>query len=623
MTERAAPRRRIPPPTQLFFGPVFQRDMRALGRRRSTYAVRFLFTTGLIGLALLIGGSIAANAQGSGSLARQQALQEIAPALTLTVGWFGFIALCFASIVVAASAICDERHKRTLPALMTTPITAAEMVFSMLASRFVQITILALAGLPVLLAARTFGGAPLRTVIAFAAISLSVSLLGISIALLASVGARRASTAASMAFTILNIIFFGPLLLLFLGQFGAVPTNRLLELFTIISAPTAAMATTADLMGGGFTGNINAVWIGNTLFNIALALVMASFASASLRKRIRCDNEASTPTKRTRRSLRRATPTPDASPDLAAMSGEASPSPKRAKRQARAAARAAKRSGARTVPDAALLWRELRQRATSRAFATTVISAMLLALAIFPWRLGVDEETTYFLPALFASFLICFLAGNTPAASIAGERESRTWDTLLTTRIPRRELIASKYLGILSRQWLTPLAIAVYLGLIGTTTGHIHPIAPLHYLAIILGPVLLFSATGLALSLVSKTPTRAATINIALVLILYAALPMLVALLADFFGETVDVIDLIEEPFLLTHPVPSAILALDFGFSSRGGSFSRTQDIADLDVTRAQYTMLIAVVLAVHAALAAAVLTATTLLFNRLAPRSS
>ena len=606
--------RRIPPPTRLFFGPVFQRDMRALGRRRSTYAVRFLFTAGLIGLALLVGGAIAANSQGSGSLARQQALQEIAPALTLTVGWFGFVALCFASIVVAASAICDERHKRTLPALMTTPITAAEMVFSMLASRFVQITILALAGLPVLLAARTFGGAPLRTVIAFAAISLSVSLLGISIALLASVGARRASTAASMAFTVLNITFFGPLLLLFLGQFGAVPTNRLLELSTIISAPTAAIAITADLMGGGFTGNINTVWIGNALFNIALALVMATFASASLRKRIRRDSEAGPPPRRlTRRQRRAAKRTRAHNPDPADSTDHATqskPAP-------------ALRDTARTVPNAALLWRELRQRTTSRAFAITVIGAMLVALALFPWRLGVDEEVTYFLPAIFATFLICFLAGNTPAASIAGERESRTWDTLLTTRIPRRELIASKYLGVLSRQWLTPLAIVFYLYLVGATTGHIHPIAPLHFAALVLGPVLLFSATGTALSLVSKTPTRAATINIGLVLVLYAALPMLVALLADFFNETFDTIDLLEEPFLLAHPIPASILALDFGFSSRGGNFSQFQDIADLAVTRTHYTMLVAAVFAIHAALAATVLAATTLLFNRLAPRSN
>ncbi|MEO0716338.1 MAG: hypothetical protein AAFY58_05040, partial [Planctomycetota bacterium] len=184
-------------------------------------------------------------------------------------------------------------------------------------------------------------------------------------------------------------------------------------------------------------------------------------------------------------------------------------------------------------------------------------------------------------------------------------------------------LIASKYLGVLSRQWLTPVAIVFYLYLVGATTGHIHPIAPLHFAALVLGPVLLFSATGTALSLVSKTPTRAATINIGLVLVLYAALPMLVALLADFFNETFDTIDLLEEPFLLAHPIPASILALDFGFSSRGGNFSHFQDIADLDVTRTHYTMLVAAVFAIHAALAATVLAATTLLFNRLAPRSN
>ncbi len=610
--------RRIPPPTRLLFGPVFQRDMRAIGRRRSTYAVRFLFTAGLIGLALLVGGSVAANSYDTGALARQQAFQEIAPALTLTVGWFGLVALCFASIVAAASAICDERHKRTLPALMTTPITAAEMVFSMLASRFIQITILALAGLPVLLAARTFGGAPLRTVIAFAAISLSVSLLGIAIALLASVGARRASTAASMAFTIINIVFFGPLLLVFLGQFGAVPTNRLLELSTIISAPTAAMAITADLMGGGFTGNVNWVWIGNSLFNTTLAVVMASLASASLRRRIRRDNDASTPAKRARRNL-----AAEFERELEPAPGEPAQSRRRSKRRARAAARTAKRATARTVPDTALLWRELRLRTTSRAFVITVVGAMLLGLALFPWRLGIDEEVTYFLPPVFAMFLVCFLAGNTPAASIAGERESRTWDTLLTTRIPRRELIASKYLGALSRQWFTPLAITIYLFLIGVTSGHIHPVTPLHFIAIALGPIMLFSATGIALSLISKTPTRAATINVGLVLIAYAALPMLVALLAEFFDQYYDVLDAMEVPFVFGHPLVAAVAALDFGFSARGGRFDTYQDIGDMELTRTTYTVLIGVTLALHAAAAAAILAITAALFNRLAPRSS
>src|SRR5690606_27845069 len=113
--------------------------------------------------------------------------------------WFRYAALGLTAPLLTCGAICEERRARTLPALLTTPLSAAQIVFGKLSSRLVQLLILALLATPLLLAVRVFGGIDAEVIVAGMAVSISTVVLGAALGLAYSVRHRRAATAALLA----------------------------------------------------------------------------------------------------------------------------------------------------------------------------------------------------------------------------------------------------------------------------------------------------------------------------------------------------------------------------------------------------------------------------------------
>lgn len=509
-------------PVGLFFNAVFQKEMRAAGRRAGTYVARTIYgglTFIVVGFFLLV--SIAEFRGGGGDL---QQLQNLAPLVAVILSWFGLFMLAFIAPVMTVPAFMDERRKRSLAVLMTTPLTSAQVVCAKLASQTIQLLILALLGLPVVLALRVFGGVPASYLLQSNAILLSAALLVSTLGLRYSLHRDRADVAIVAAFATAAVIQMGPMLLIAIFQwFGAGPT--VLFVLPVVFSPFALAAMTADLLGGmggppWATANI---WLGNTLYNLAWALVFVLETIFRLRRVLRLEGagvEYLKPRRRARRARKSAVPTAEAGPARA----EGQPPPPGADRDAR------------EVGDRPVLWRELRQ-ATFRTRRAAILSTLgLCAVLILVYaRVEMTEEPLHFVITTIAMLLILLRAAASSTAAFTAEREARTLETLLCTPLSAGEIVVGKFLGALRRQWYIPAFLFGHL-LLSVAIGVLHPIILFHMALVVTGSVVFLLGTGIFLGLVIRRATTASVANICVGLALWAGVPFVAIVLHDFFA---------------------------------------------------------------------------------------
>lgn len=516
-------------PVSLFFNSIFQKEMRAAGRRSGTYLARSIY--GAIMLCVVAIALISALVESRGSASDVQELQQLAPIMAIVLAWFGLFMLAFIAPVLAVPAFMDERRRRTLPVLMTTPLTSAQIVCAKLASQTIQLLILALLGLPVVLALRVFGGVPASFLLQSNAILLSAALLVSTIGLRLSLYRTRADIAVVASFITAAVIQFGPILIVAIAAWaGAGP--RIALIMPITCSPFALATITFELLGGGggppwITAG---AWLGHTLYNLAWALIFVLTTIVQLRRVLRLEGAGINylrPRRRSRARKRHA-PTEDG-PVPAAVGSPAHPD--HPAPQARATDRALREVGDRPV-----LWREFRQSTfrsrRAAVFTTLAIAAVLTFLYI---RIGPSEVGLHITIGVLTLLFILLRAAAGSTAAFTSERESRTLETLLTTPLSAREIVWSKYLGALRRQWYTPAILFSHF-LLMAAIGAVHPVVFIHLAVTLATAITFLSATGLFLGLVIRRATTASVANICVGLFLWAGLPAFIALLADVFS---------------------------------------------------------------------------------------
>ena len=151
----------------LFFGPVFQKDVRVAGRRKGTYWIRALYTLmlGFI-LSIVFMSYTSRSAMYSGPAARLQQMQTLAPTIAITTIWTQFILLAFISPILTAGSICALVSGVVMSADIVRARFSSQIVFGKLSSGLVQLTILTLISTPILLSVRIFGGLDTQIVLA-------------------------------------------------------------------------------------------------------------------------------------------------------------------------------------------------------------------------------------------------------------------------------------------------------------------------------------------------------------------------------------------------------------------------------------------------------------------------
>ncbi|MEZ6241576.1 MAG: ABC transporter permease subunit [Phycisphaerales bacterium] len=535
-------------PWRLFFGPVFQKEMRVSGRKLSTYLARTAYAL-ILALVVVLTFWQAWEASGytDSASGRLQSLQNLAPSVVVAVLWFQFVATLLLAPVMASGTICDERRAQTLPTLLTTPLTALEIVCSKMASRLAHLLILALLALPILLGIRLFGGVRAETILAGAALTISCAILAAAVGVLASTLSRRGTIAALLTYIFLFAIFLAPPMLAmrynaFIDEtFG--DDTRLTDLIgesapdwpatippTLIigSSPPAAMGVVTIDPPNGI--DARTLWVGSTIYTLVLALGSTLLASASVRRTMRRSIDESAPRRRRRRKRGAS---PDAEPEPARLSHRRS----------------------RTVSDRPVFWRELRQPLFNRrrTFAFAVVVVLIVALLTYPGNL--HDQGVAMIPVGLGMILLVLQAALLSAPGFAAEREARTLDTLLTTRLRASEIVWGKALGAVRKQWFLPLLLMLHAGLL-VVFGAEHWLLLVQLPIIMLGPIVMLAGTGVYFGLRFRKTVTASGVNLALALALWLGWPILMGLL---FGAlevaSYDVANAVASVTLFLNPI--------------------------------------------------------------------
>ena len=263
-------------------GPVFQKEVRVSGRKTWTYVLRAGYVLLLLFVAAIAYASTTRGTAHLGGAAGLQQLQRIAPNILSTVAWVQWGALMFISPILTAPAICEERRSRTLPALMTTPLNAWQIVVGKVAGAMVQSLIIVALGVPVLLAIRVFGGLSAEAILAVTAISLSSAFLAACLGVMLSSWQARATAVIVTTYGVMAFAIIGPILIhgAASGFRGGVPPPGVLMTCT----PFAMALNTIEGARVGLGVNARELWIGNVIYSVSLALVALIVASISLRR---------------------------------------------------------------------------------------------------------------------------------------------------------------------------------------------------------------------------------------------------------------------------------------------------------------------------------------------------
>lgn len=190
------------------FGPVFLYDAIRTARQGRHIVLRCLFAVGLAGMLCwlyLAWFPSPEPIRGLGELFQSRSLDakdlpRFAESFFSTYLIVQFTAVLLLTPVYTAGAITEEKERGTLEYLLTTDLRNQEIVLGKLASRFANMVLLILTGLPVLSFTQFLGGVDPNLVLAsFAATGATMLSIG-SLGILCSVNHRRTLTAISATY---------------------------------------------------------------------------------------------------------------------------------------------------------------------------------------------------------------------------------------------------------------------------------------------------------------------------------------------------------------------------------------------------------------------------------------
>ena len=450
----------------MIIGPIFSRELRTTPRRPRHYFQRTIYVASLLVLMgtawLIVAGT--QQIRSIGDMAQFGALlfQILAP-LQLAL-------MAFLAALVSASAISQEKDRRTLLLLLLTRLTNSELVLGKLCASLLDVLAMILAGLPIFVLITLFGGVSLDQVWRVLAVTTASAVVAGSLGTM--VALWREKTFQTLAMTTLLVV-------LWLGWWQAVHAGLIFQQFYGISAqqlagwmsPVQAIMTASKPVVGGGSGIAG-------LFDSTAIFVLFSFLGTLIL------NSISILCVRIWNPSRDVQPqTMEESPDSIFASSESSnaDSAELARRGHVDARIRASKARNRRVWDNPVLWREVCTWAYGRKVILIRIAyVLLLAGAIAGLytdargsKRSTADETGVRLPAATRSFapliLVSLVIVNALAVtSITNERDGQSLEILLVTDLSPSEFVLGKLLGIM---YVTALMIAAPLAVCGYLFG--------------------------------------------------------------------------------------------------------------------------------------------------------
>ncbi|HOM18925.1 MAG TPA: ABC transporter permease subunit, partial [Thermoguttaceae bacterium] len=186
----------------MLIGPVLTREMAVAPRRARNYGTRSGYVGGLLGVAatawlVLAGAQLIRN---PGDMARFGAIVfQLLAVLQLVLA-------VFFSGLMSATAVAQEKDRRTLELLLLTRLANHELVLGKLLASVLNVLVLLAAGLPIFLLMGLWGGVSLRQISGCVAVTLG------SVLMCGSLGAAlafwREKTLQSLTMTVLAAVLW-------------------------------------------------------------------------------------------------------------------------------------------------------------------------------------------------------------------------------------------------------------------------------------------------------------------------------------------------------------------------------------------------------------------------------
>ncbi len=473
-------------------GPLLDKELRVASRRRRTYIVRGGYLLGLLIFIALAWSSAAVTSHFTGSGAYiVSRMPFIGRQVTCAIVWFQFFTAQLIIIAMLCSCLSDEITKRTLDVLLSTPVTALQLVAGKFLSRCFQVMILIAVSLPVLAVIRVFGGVSWNFVIASLAVTLAAMVFAGALSLLGSVFFHRTHRCIIIVVGVLLAMNLLPPLLALLPLPSALA--RALEVVTKYTNATVILSelTTSEFWVDPAGANIDWPGLCRTLGLVSLGLLLAAVVAVRLLVRgslagLNPKNWFLGPRAR-----------------LLALTGS---------------------TGIRPVTGQPVCWKDLRHCLWRRGRAGQLILVILalLVAALYGWGIignWIIRPEFHMILLSILSLLCLLRTGAAAAVGITGEKEARTLDCLLTSPLDDNVIVWGKALAAVGRSlvllvWMLGHMVAFII------VGVIHPVAIFFFLLTLAGNLVLVIGIGLYFSVRLKTTIAALVASFVTVMVL-------------------------------------------------------------------------------------------------------
>jgi ABC-type transport system involved in multi-copper enzyme maturation permease subunit len=447
------------------------------------------------------------------------------------------VMVTFGAVSAASDMVTKESRAGTLGVLACTPLTPLGIALGKWKAALAQTSTLILCGAPILAICVFLGGAVAWDLTYSLSLTLASAGLGAALSLYLSTRFRSGVTAALLALALLAAYTFLP---------GMIITDRGSGEATLLSHLHPAYAAIMVVSPRGLVWGYPYAWIGACAVTACQTGVLLYLAA--------------------RRIAELAVRTP--APPLLARTFEALDrfyeglGPERLRRIRLL-------DGGNAVwQTRALLWKELRTRASGKIRNSVRLSVALLVLSVGAFWLRLDLFQVLIWVSSLAFFLLALSNG---VGLFVTEKEERKWDVLLSTPLSSGEIVRSKLLA-----GLVPLVpTLVLLMMFWISLAWLRGMSPGHVgqsLLVVVLPGLLAYAAGAVSSLHARSLRGAFTLAFGAMIGVLVILPFLIPLVMS------PALSSREERFLLSaiSPVPYLVEVADstsnyggYGFRSR------------------------------------------------------
>jgi ABC-type transport system involved in multi-copper enzyme maturation permease subunit len=477
-------------------GPVFAFESLIASRRWQVYALRTIYIGLMLAGLTLTWGPSDRPISGPGEAA------AIGRVFLLTVIAVQLAVVLLAAPAATAGAICVDKSRGTLLHAFTTDLTDREIILGKLGARLGPVLALMAYGLPVLALGSFLGGIDLAMAVGAELVTAGAAVLCCTVALLASVWARKPHQALLLSYLIVGLwVGFVPAVSIYFRP--SPPTTVTGVAFAMSNPLLAAFAPEFSTAGATMGLREQGAFL---LIALLISWVLVARASRSLRPTVL--SQANRPQKREK-------------PGAPARLLDFLPGP--------------------PLDGNPVLWREWHRKKPSRwtgrfwtayGIASTLASLYVIGWYYAWWGTGMINSGIHLLAAQVNAWQVAIgllLLSVSAATSLAEERDRGSLDVIMATPLSSREIVLGKWWGtfaMIPRLAIMPIWVAAGAAMItGSGLG----------LVLMIGMILAYAAaiTSIGLAAATWIPRlgRVITVSVMAYMLVAVGWPLLMRLL--------------------------------------------------------------------------------------------